>query len=202
MNKKLLLTLLTFALAFCCANAQIQEQPSTAPQDSSLTSSSPQAGVSQQQELRPRYGKLSYHQLLTLMPEYKAAQEEMAHMRKQYEEEASYNETSFKRMFAEFLQGQKDFPKNIMLKRQRDLQEAMEKGIAFREEADSLLQAAEAEYQRTLCNRIDSAVYLVGAERGYECIFNTDNHAVPFLHPMITEDVTNYVLDKLKTIKP
>ena len=155
-----------------------------------------------EQQIQIRYGKISYNGLLTSMPEYKDAKMKMAELRKKYQDEASYNESSFKRMFAEFLEGQKEFPQNILLKRQRDLQEAMEKGIAFRKEADSLLLAAENEMLTGIQQKLDSAIYLVGAEKGYECIFNTDNHAVPFLHPMLTEDVTLLVLEKLKAIKP
>lgn len=74
-----------------------------------------------------KYGYLSYNTLLRAMPEYAEAQLAVGELRKKYEAEASYNEMNFKRLFAEFLEGQKEFPENILLKRQRDLQEAMEK---------------------------------------------------------------------------
>ena len=76
-----------------------------------------------------KYGLVSYDSLLHQMPEYVEVQRKMAGLKQKYEAEAHYNEESFKRMFTEFLEGQKDFPQNIMLKRQRDLQEAMEKGL-------------------------------------------------------------------------
>ena len=79
-----------------------------------------------------KYGSLDYDSLLTYMPEYKQVQEQLASLRLQYNKEAAYNEANFKRLFADFLQGQKDFPQNIMLKRQRELQDAMEKSLAFR----------------------------------------------------------------------
>lgn len=145
-----------------------------------------------------RYGKISYNQLLKQMPEYAVAQRHIQDLRTKYEAEANYNEANFKRMFAEFLQGQKDFPQNIMLKRQRDLQDAMEKGLAFRHAADSLLRQAEVDLQQPMRQRLDSAIYAVGAERGYEAIFNTDTNTAPFLHPMLTEDATTYVLEKIK----
>ena len=160
------------------------------------------ASFSAAAQVQIRYGKVSYNQLLLAMPEYQTAKYQMNELRKKYEAEASYNETSFKRMFAEFLQGQKEFPQNIMLKRQRDLQDAMEKGIAFRHAADSLLRQAEIDMQKPLRARLDSALYKVGVERGYECIFNTDLNIAPFLHPMMTEDATPFVLEKLNALKP
>ena len=195
MNKKILFTVISFFLITVSMHAQVQGQPSDPSQEPMLISD---------QNTQPviRYGKISYNALMKQMPEYKAAKEHLAQLRKKYEAEANYNESSFKRMFAEFLQGQKDFPQNIMLKRQRDLQDAMEKGIAFRRSADSLLTQAELDLQKPLRARLDSAIYLVGAQRGYECIFNTDTNSTPFLHPMITEDATIYVIEKLNAQKP
>lgn len=149
-----------------------------------------------------KYGKISYKGLLRSMPEFKIAQEKINELRQQFESEAQYNETSFKRQFSEFLQGQKEFPQSILLKRQRDLQEAMTKGIAFRQTADSLLREAQKEMEQPLRARLDSAIMLVGIERGYECIVNTDVPSHLFIQPALTEDATLYVLDKIVAIKP
>ena len=196
MNKKIIFTLFSLLIVVLSTTAQTNGQAQMAD-----PSQEPMLISEQSNQPVIRYGKISYNEIITQMPEYKAAKEHMAQLRRKYEAEANYNESSFKRMFAEFLQGQKDFPQNIMLKRQRDLQDAMEKGIAFRRAADSLLLEAEMELQKPLRTRLDSAIYLVGAERGYECIFNTDTNSTPFLHPMITEDATMYVLKKLNALK-
>lgn len=77
-----------------------------------------------------RIGYLSYDSLLHQMPEYRVMEQNMQKLRAQYAAETSYNEENFKRMFTDFLQGQKDFPQPILLKRQQDLQVELEK--AFR----------------------------------------------------------------------
>lgn len=143
-------------------------------------------------------GYLHYDSLLHAMPEYAAAEVEMAKLRAQYEQEATYNETSFKRQFEDFLQGQKDFPQNILLKRQRDLQLAMDRGIAFRRQADSLLVKAHADLLAPVRATLDEAIRAVGLERGYEYIVNLDTRAVPFLHPSVAEDATPFVRAKLE----
>ena len=144
-----------------------------------------------------KYGSLNYDSLLTSMPEYKQVQEQLASLRLQYNKEAAYNEANFKRLFADFLQGQKDFPQNIMLKRQRELQDAMEKSLAFRRSCDSLLVKAETDLVAPLYVKLDTAIQTVGMERGYECIVNTAAGTHPFLHPSLTEDATPFVLEKL-----
>ena len=148
-----------------------------------------------------KYGRLDYDSLLTSLPEYTQVQEQLASLRQQYDKEAAYNEANFKRLFADFLQGQKDFPQNIMLKRQRELQDAMEKSLAFRRSCDSLLVKAEADLLAPLFVKLDAAIQAVGIERGYECIVNTAAGTHPFLHPSLTEDAAPFVIQKLNGIK-
>lgn len=144
-----------------------------------------------------KYGLLSCDSLLHGMPAYVDAQNKMAALRQKYENEAQYNERSFRRQFAEFLQGQKDFPQNILLKRQRDLQDAVERGLAFRHAADSILTRAEADLLAPVRAKLQEAIRAVGMERGYECIVNTDEPVLPFVHPSLCEDATPYVVAKL-----
>ena len=148
-----------------------------------------------------RYGYLHYDALLQQMPETPRVMAQLDTLRAKYQAETDYNETSFNRQFAEFLQGQKDFPQNILLKRQRDLQDAMERGIAFRKEAEKLLRDAEEEMMAPVRERLDAAIRAVGLERGYEYIINLDQQAFPFLHPNVSEDATPFVVEKTSTVK-
>lgn len=145
-----------------------------------------------------RYGYLHYDSLLVSMPEYTQAVDGLLGLKVQYEAEAEYNEMTFKRLFAEFLQGQKDFPQNIMLKRQRDLQDAMERGIAYRHEADSILREAEREVLRPVREKLSEAILQVGRERGYDFIVDLDSTAFPFLNDDRAEDAAPYVREKLQ----
>lgn len=149
----------------------------------------------------PRYGVVSYDSLLHAMPEYAEAQTQYNALRERYAKETDYNELSFKRQFSEYLQGQKDFPQNILLKRQRDLQEAMEKSLAFRHDADSLLAAARVALEAPVRQLLDEAIHLVGAERGYDCIVNRDLPSLPYLNPALTENVAPYVEAKLTALR-
>lgn len=154
-----------------------------------------------QEQTPARYGTLRYDSLLHSLPEYGAMEVQLEQLRAKYESEVSYNEEGFKRMFADYLQGQKDFPQNILLKRQRDLQEEMEKSIAFRQEADSLLRAAETDMERPVRALLDAAIKAAGTERGYDCVVNLDSNTVPFLNPALTEDATPWVLQKIGILR-
>ncbi len=171
--KKIILSILLCFVAVCAAEAQSQV----------------------------KYGYLSYEAVLRGMPEYAEAQTAMGELVKKYEAEASYNEMNFKRLFAEFLEGQKEFPQSILLKRQRDLQEAMEKGLAYRQTADSLLNAAKEEMLQPLRQLLDSAICTVALERGYECVVNSDTRSHLFFSPGVAEDATPFVVEKLVALK-
>lgn len=145
-----------------------------------------------------RYGYCSRQALLALMPEYAKAKQQLKELHEQYEKEALHNETEFRRQYTEYLSGQKDFPQAILLKRQRDLQQSMEQGIAFRVEADSLLKQAETELMAPLHSRVDAAIRAVAAERGYDYVVDTDLGAYVYLNPALSEDITAYVEERLK----
>lgn len=149
----------------------------------------------------PRYGIISYDSLLHAMPEYAEATAQYNALRERYAKETDYNELAFKRQFSEYLQGQKDFPQNILLKRQRDLQEAMEKSLAFRHDADSLLAAARKDLEAPVRQLLNEALRLVGAERGYDCIVNSDLPTLPYLNPALTERAAPYVEAKLTALR-
>lgn len=145
-----------------------------------------------------KYGYLSYNQVLENMTEYKFAQQQMKELRAKYEAEAQYNEASFRRLFAEYLQGQKEFPQSIMLKRQRDLQEALEKSLAFRDEAERLLKQAETEMLAPIKARLANAIKMVGGAYNLDYIYNVDTNAMPYVNPALVMDVTKLVEQQLQ----
>lgn len=148
-----------------------------------------------------RYGYCSRQQMLQGMPEYVKAALQLKNLREQYEKEAYYNESDFRRQYTEYLNGQKDFPQAILMKRQRDLQMAMEKGIEFREEADSLLQQAEIDLFAPVNSRLDEAIRAVAAERGYDYVIDMDLGSYIYLNPALSEDITPFVEQKLREQK-
>lgn len=181
-------------LLICClSHTKAQTQMSMATIDTTLAKPA--------QPAQPVYGMLRYDSILQSMPEYMAMKIRVKQLRDKYEREANYNEMNFKRMFTDFMQGQKDFPQNILLKRQRDLQDALEKGLAFRHQADSLVRAAEADMLAPIRLMLDDAIAAVGEERNYQYIINRDSKAMPYVRRALSEDATPYVLAKLNTLR-
>lgn len=144
-----------------------------------------------------KYGTVNVDSLLRTLPDYTQAEEQMARLRKQYEAETDYNDRAFRRQYAEFLEGQQTFTPNILQKRQADLQQSLERGMAFRQQADSLLQATHVQLLRPVKARLAAAIKAVGLEHGYEYIIDTSKEVYPFIHPTVAEDATRFIIEKL-----
>ena len=107
-------------------------------------------------------------------------------------------EDEFNRKYEEFLDGQHDFPKTILQKRQTELQELMEKNIRFKDQSRLELSEAERQAMAPLRIRLIELLSTVGRERDYAFIYDTDTKALPFLNVSFGEDINQLVQDALK----
>lgn len=155
-------------------------------------------GASAQDSLSIRFGYLSYEQALQSMPEYKAARENTDKLWGQYEAELKRVEDEFNRKYEDFLDGQRDFPKTILRKRQTELQELMTKNIAFKEDSRRQLAEAEAEAIAPLKEKLNAAIAKIANERGYAFVINTDAEACPYINPQMGDDISELVTKSLQ----
>ena len=145
-----------------------------------------------------KFGFLSYEAALQSMADYTLAQKKLADLKAQYQTEAKRVEDEFNRKYEEFLEGQREFPKTILQKRQSELQELMDKNIAFKQQGLEELARAEQEAMAPLRIKLIEALGKIGRERGYAFIVDTDQKALPFINPAMGEDINQTVQDALK----
>ncbi|MBO7128343.1 MAG: OmpH family outer membrane protein [Prevotella sp.] len=155
-------------------------------------------GLSAQENNTFRFGYLSYEQALKSMSQYAVMQKKMADLEAQYQAETKRVEDEFNRKYEEFLEGQREFPKTILQKRQVELQELMEKNIAFKEESRQQLASAEEEMTTPLKEQLSGVIAKIAKERGLAFVINTDSNACPFIDPTMGEDINMLVQDALK----
>ena len=155
-------------------------------------------GVSAQENATLKFGFLSYEAALQSMPDYTLVQNKLADLKAQYQTEAKRVEDEFNRKYEEFLEGQREFPKTILQKRQSELQELMQKNIAFKQQSLDELAKAEQEAMAPLRIKLIEALGKIGRERGYAFIVDTDQKAMPFINPAMGEDINQTVQDALK----
>lgn len=145
-----------------------------------------------------RFGYLSYTSVLKLMPDYIAAQRNIDDLRTKYDIEMKRVENEFNQKYEQFLEGQHDFAPSILQKRQAELQELMDKNIAFKQKAQQLLKDAETKAYEPVYQRLDTVIQRVGQALGLAFVLNTDAHAVPFIDTSVGVDVTATIADAVK----
>ena len=144
------------------------------------------------------FGYLSYDSAMQAMPEYVQVQQQMAELREQYDAEMKRVENDFNKKYEEFLDGQREFPKTILTKRQTELKELMERNLAFKSQSRRELRKAEAEAYAPLHQRLREVLAGVSRLRGYAFVLNTDSNACPYIDPTVGEDINQTVQDALK----
>ncbi len=137
-----------------------------------------------------RFGYLSYDSVLVSMPAYSAAQQQLQTLREAYEAEMKRAEDEFNAKYEDFLDGQQDFPRTILLKRQNELQELISRNVAFRKQGLHELDSVRQETIKPLRARLDTAIRQVARERGYAIVINTDGNACPWIAPELGVDIT------------
>ena len=145
-----------------------------------------------------RIAYFSYDEAMKSMPDYVLAQKNISSLRSKYDAEMKRAEDEFNNKYEEFLDGQHDFAPLILQKRQAELQELMQKNIAFKAEAERLLTQAEKDAMAPVTEKMKTALQKIGKERGYAVILNTDSNACPYIDTTIADDITTIVKDALR----
>ena len=143
-------------------------------------------------------GYLSYDSALVSMPEYKSVMDQLDKLRQAYEAELQRVEEEFNRKYEDFLDGQKDFPRTILLKRQGELQDMMQRNLAFKQQGLADLSKAERELLAPLRIRLNETIATLARNKHLAVVVNTDSNACPFVEPMLSVDLNEEVIRRPK----
>ena len=143
--------------------------------------------------LQPFIGYLSYQSALEGMPDYAVAKAMLSKLRQDYEQELKRVEDEFNQKYEDFLDGQKEFPRTILLKRQNELQDLMQKNVEFRKQGLQELQQAEQEAMAPLRLKLNTAIASVAKRLRLSLVVNTDSDACPYIEPDTSIDIQKQV---------
>ena len=144
-----------------------------------------------------KFGYLSYDLAMKSMSEYATVQMRMDSLRSAFNAEMQRVEDEFNRKYEDFLDGQKDFPRTILLKRQTELQEMLQKNLVFKQQLQQELKDTEAQLMAPLRIHLNEAIATIAHEQGLALVINTDANACPFIEPAMGVDVHELVVSKL-----
>ena len=146
----------------------------------------------------PVIGYLSYDSVLTSMPQYTMVLQQMSDLQSAYDAEMKRVEDEFNEKYESFLDGQREFPRTILLKRQTELQELLQRNIDFKHQGQEELRRAEADAVAPLRTLLSAAIARVAASKQLILVVNTDSNACPFIDPQMGIDITADVLKALE----
>lgn len=159
------------------------------------------AGSSQPSTLTPIpfIGCLSIDSVLTHMPQYAQAEQRLATLRQAYDAEMQRVEEEFNQKYESFLEGRRDFPRTILLKRQTELQQLLQRNVEFKEQCRQELDKARTDALQPLRQRISEAIAAVARRHHLLIVVNTDAEATPFIEPEGVLEIGHEVLKELET---
>lgn len=144
------------------------------------------------------FGYFNYNEIVKQLADYTTVVSQLDELKHKFNEETKRVEKDFNEKYEEFLEGQKEFPPIILQKRQVELQEMMEKNVAFKQEARRLYAKAEKEAMDTIRHKINAVVAAIGKERKYAFIINADETTCPWINPEQGICLDDEILQRLK----
>lgn len=148
------------------------------------------------------FGYFRYKKVVEQLPEYSQVCNDYEALKKQCDAEIARNEEQLTRSYVAYLDGQNEFPEPILRKRQKELQELVDKSILFRKELQAWLTAAHDSLYAPLRAKVDDAVSRVCLHNNLAYIIDLDEAGYKFINPTCGFDVTNALLGTLGIIVP
>ena len=144
-----------------------------------------------------KFGHIKSQEILLAMPEYTKAQTDIQTMQKQYEDDMKRVQEEFQKKFTAFQEEQANLPKNILERRQNELQQLQERGMQMGQDAQRELEKAWMEMLEPIAKKIDDAIKAVGQEGSYVYIFDLSSTQIPYVRETLSTDITGAVKSKL-----
>lgn len=136
------------------------------------------------------FGYINYDEVLVVMPDYVIAKRNLEDLRIKYEAETKRSEEEFNRKYEDFLEGQRDFAPSILRKRQAEIQDMMERNVAFKEESIRLLAQAERDAMSPVCAKLNATIQSIGNSLGLAFVLNSAGNNLPFVNAANGIDIT------------
>lgn len=136
------------------------------------------------------------NELLESMPEKVEAAKSIEDLNKKYKEELQVMQNDYNKKYTDFISYQTSMAENVRNRRMQELYE-LEKAInEFMKIAQEDIENQEKILIEPMRKKVKDAIYQVGVENGFICIYDLANPAIAFVTPDAT-DATLLVKQKL-----
>lgn len=134
--------------------------------------------------------------IFAVMPERVKASESLNELNDKYKAELEVMQNDYNKKYSDFISYQSSMGENIRLRRMQELYELERNINNFMKVAKEDVEAQEAEMLVPLRQKLKDAVYQVGVEQGYICVYDLANPSIIFVTPDAV-DITPLVKRKL-----
>ncbi len=134
--------------------------------------------------------------LLQNLPAVDKAKKEVKELNKKYKDELQLMQNDYNKKYSDFISYQTSMAENIRLRRMQELYELEKQIQNFMEVAQKDVLDRENELIKPLRAKIKEAIYQVGVEGNFTCVYDLSNPAILFVTPDAI-DITALVKAKM-----
>ncbi|MBF0648871.1 OmpH family outer membrane protein [Dysgonomonas sp. GY75] len=127
------------------------------------------------------------NELLEAIPDKVTATNTINDLNKKYKDELQVMQNDYNKKYSDFISYQNSMADNVRLRRMQELYELERQINNFMKVAQDDIQNQEQILIAPLRKKVKDAIYQVGIEQGFVCIYDLANPAIAF----VTPDATN-----------
>ena len=144
-----------------------------------------------------KFGNVDVSEVIMLMPEYKAADDELQKLQAMYKEELEYMKKEYDKKYSDYEAQYESLSDDLRARREEELATSMQKINEYIQDCDIKYQNKRMELLNSVQEKAFKAIESVGLEGEFVCIFDVSGGAVPYVSTSLTTDVTDQVKAKL-----
>ena len=142
-----------------------------------------------------KFGHINAQEIITVMPEFTKAQNDIQTLEKQLTAELQRTHEEFNKKYQEFQQAiaKDSLPPNIAERRQKELQDMMQRQEQFQQDAQQQMAKAQNDAMAPIYQKLDNAIKAVGAAEGVIYIFDLARTSIPYVNESQSINLTSKV---------
>lgn len=142
-----------------------------------------------------KFGHINAQEIITVMPEFTKAQNDIQTLEKQLTAELQRTQEEFNKKYQEFQQAiaKDSLPPNIAERRQKELQDMMQRQEQFQQDAQQQMAKAQNDAMAPIYQKLDNAIKAVGAAESVIYIFDLARTSIPYVNESQSINLTSKV---------
>ena len=142
-----------------------------------------------------KFGHINAQEIITVMPEFTKAQNDIQTLEKQLTAELQRAQEEFNKKYQDIQQAiaKDSLPPNIAERRQKELQDMMQRQEQFQQDAQQQMAKAQNDAMAPIYQKLDNAIKAVGAAEGVIYIFDLARTSIPYVNESQSINLTSKV---------